>query len=115
MPADFREVSPSYRVANPQGAAQWLALEHKAVTGNRVGQRPANRITLASLANMQVPTLLIAGDADLWQPPAMTRILARHIPNNEFVVVPEAGHSICWERPDLFNGIVLDFIGRHSK
>ncbi|HLQ91919.1 MAG TPA: alpha/beta hydrolase [Xanthobacteraceae bacterium] len=115
MPADFRELSPSYRVANPQGAAQWLALEHKAVTGNRVGQRPANKITLASLEKMQVPTLLIAGDADLWQPPAMTRMLARHIPNSELVVVPEAGHSIYWERPDLFNSAVLDFIGRHSK
>jgi len=61
-----------------------------------------------------VPTLLIAGDADLWQPPAMTRMLARHIPNSELVIVPEAGHSIYWERPDVFNSTVLDFIGRHT-
>src|SRR5262245_46203361 len=115
MPADFRELSPSYRAANPQGAAQWFALEHKAVTGNRAGQRPSNRITLASFEKMQVPTLLIAGDADLWQPPAMTRMLARRIPNSELVIVPEAGHSIYWERPDVFNSTVLDFIGRHSK
>jgi pimeloyl-ACP methyl ester carboxylesterase len=115
MPADFRELSPSYRAANPQGARQWLALEHKAVTGNRAGQRPANKITLASLERMQVPTLLLAGDADLWQPPAMTRMLARHIPNSELVAVPEAGHSVYWERPDVFNGAVLDFIGRHSN
>ena len=114
-PADFRELSPSYRVANPQGSAQWLALEHKAVTGNRVGQRPANKITLASFEKMQVPALLIAGDADLWQPPAMTRMLARHIPNSELVVVPEVGHSIYWEQPDVFNSVVLDFIGRHSR
>lgn len=115
MPADFRELSPSYRAANPQGAAQWLALEHKAVTGNRAGQRPANKITFASLEKMLVPTLLIAGDADLWQPPVMTRMIARHVPNGELVVVPEAGHSIYWERPDIFNRVVLDFIGRHSK
>jgi pimeloyl-ACP methyl ester carboxylesterase len=115
MPADFRELGPSYRVANPQGARQWLALEHNAVTGNPMGQQPANKITLASLENMQVATLLIAGDADLWQPPAMTRMLARHIPNSEFVVVPEVGHSIYWERPDIFNSVVLEFIGRHSK
>jgi pimeloyl-ACP methyl ester carboxylesterase len=115
MPADFRELSPSYRAANPEGAKRWLALEHKAVTGNRAGQRPANRITLASLEKLQVPTLLIAGDADLWQPRAMTRLLAQHIPNSELVVVPEAGHSIYWERPDIFNRVVLDFIGRHSN
>jgi pimeloyl-ACP methyl ester carboxylesterase len=51
MPADFRELGPSYRVANPQGARQWLALEHNAVTGNPMGQQPANKITLASLEN----------------------------------------------------------------
>lgn len=115
MPADFRELSPSYRAANPEGARLWLTLEHKAVTGNRAGQRPANRITFASLEKLQVPTLLIAGDADLWQPPAMTQLLAQHIPNSELVVVPEAGHSIYWERPDIFNRVVLDFIGRHSN
>ena len=115
MPADFRELSPSYRAANPEGARQWLALEHAAVTGNRVGQRPANKITFASLEKVQVPTLLIAGDADLWQPPVMTRMLARHIPNGELAIVPEAGHSIYWERPDIFNSTVLDFIGRHAK
>lgn len=115
MPADFRELSPSYRAANPEGAAQWLALEHKAVTGKRDGQRPVNRITFATLEKVQVPTLLIAGDADLWQPPAMTRMLARHLPNSELLVVPEAGHSIYWERPNLFNSAVLDFIGRHAK
>jgi pimeloyl-ACP methyl ester carboxylesterase len=42
-------------------------------------------------------------------------MLARHIPNSEFVVVPEVGHSIYWERPDVFNSVVLEFIGRHSK
>jgi len=113
MPADFRELSPSYRAANPEGAKLWLDLEHKAVTGNRSGQPPANRITLSSLEKLQVPTLLIAGDADLWQPPAMTRMLARHLPNSEFVIVPEAGHSLYWERPDVFNATVLDFINRH--
>jgi pimeloyl-ACP methyl ester carboxylesterase len=42
-------------------------------------------------------------------------MLARQIPNSEFVVVPEAGHSFYWERPDIFNSAVLDFIGRYSK
>ena len=64
---------------------------------------------------VELCALLIAGDADLWQPPTMTRMLARHIRNSEFVVVPEAGHSIYWERPDIFNSAVLDFIDRHSN
>jgi len=43
----------------------------------------------------------------------MTRMLARHLPNSELVIVPEAGHSLYWERPDIFNTTVLDFISRH--
>ena len=59
--------------------------------------------------------LLIVGDADLWQPPALMRLFKHNIPNSELVIVPEAGHSVYWERPDAFNSAVLDFFGRHSR
>ena len=115
MPPDFRELGPSYRAANPEGVKAWLELEHRAVTGNRPGQKPANEVTWARLRLLLVPTLLIAGDVDLVQPPALMRLFRRNIPNSELVVVPEAGHSIYWERPDVFNSAVLDFVGRHSR
>ena len=114
MPADFRELSPSYRAANPQGVRHWLDLEHHAITGHRLGQKPVNHITWASLEKLTTPFLLMTGDADLWLPPAALRLYARHIPDNELVIVPEAGHSIHWERPDVFNATVLDFIKRRS-
>jgi pimeloyl-ACP methyl ester carboxylesterase len=115
MPPDFRELGPSYRTANPEGVKAWLELEHQAVTGNRLGQKPANEVTWARLRQMLVPTLLIAGDADLWQPPALMRLFRRNILNSELIVVPEAGHSVYWEQPDVFNAAVLDFVGRHSR
>lgn len=114
MPADFRELGPSYRAANPEGERHWLELEQAAVTGHRVGQKPVNRITFASLEKLPVPFLLMAGDADLWMPPPAMRLYARHIRDNELVIVPEAGHSIHWERPDVFNATVIDFIRRHG-
>jgi pimeloyl-ACP methyl ester carboxylesterase len=114
MPAAFRELSPSYRAANPEGAAQWAALEHSAITGNRLGQTNANRIVWAALEKMTVPTLLLGGDADLGVAPPMLRMFASHLPNAELVLVPEAGHSIYWEQPELFNRTVLGFIARHT-
>jgi pimeloyl-ACP methyl ester carboxylesterase len=113
MPAAFRELSPAYRAANPQGTAQWAALEHDAITGNRVGQKPANTITWARLAGMKVPALVIGGDADLYVPPPMLRIYASHIPRAELVIVPEAGHSLYWERPDVFNRALIAFFAKH--
>jgi pimeloyl-ACP methyl ester carboxylesterase len=115
MPADFRELGPSYRAANPAGVKLWLELEHKAVTSNPFRQKSANAITEATLKHLQVPTLLITGEADLYSPPALIRMVAAQIPNSEVVIVREAGHSSYWEQPVTFNRAVLDFLVRHAK
>jgi pimeloyl-ACP methyl ester carboxylesterase len=115
MPADFREVGPSYRAANPHGVKEWLALEHQSLTGPRVGQTPVNHITWKSLETLRTPTLLMTGDADLWLPPSILRLFAARIPNSEMVIVPEAGHALYWEAPTMFNETLLAFIGRHSR
>src|SRR5438552_12450422 len=33
MPAEFRELGPSYRAANPEGVKRWMELDHKALQG----------------------------------------------------------------------------------
>ena len=63
MPADFRELGPSYRAANPAGVNAWLELEHKAVISNPFRQRAANVITEETLKRLPMPTLLITGEA----------------------------------------------------
>ena len=113
MPAPFRELSSAYRAANPQGAAAWAALERAAVTGNRYGQKPANAITAARLTTLKVPVLVMGGEADLYVPSPILRTYASHIPGAELVMVPEGGHSLYWERPDLFNRALLDFFAKH--
>jgi pimeloyl-ACP methyl ester carboxylesterase len=115
MPVDFRELGPSYRAANPSGVKLWLELEHKAVTSNPFRQRAANDITEATLKRLSVPTLLITGEADLYSPPALIRMVAAQIPSSEVVIVREAGHSSYWEQPEAFNRAVLDFLARHQK
>jgi pimeloyl-ACP methyl ester carboxylesterase len=42
----------------------------------------------------------------------MRRQLA-HIRHAEFIVLPEASHSINWEQPEAFNRNVLEFIRKH--
>jgi pimeloyl-ACP methyl ester carboxylesterase len=75
----------------------------------------ANVITEATLKRLPMSTLLITGEADLYSPPALIRMVAAQIPNSEVVIVREAGHSSYWEQPDEFNRAVLDFLARHSK
>lgn len=115
LPPEFRELGPSYRAANPDGVRQWLELEHKAKSGELVRQRFANAISAEKLNSIKIPTLLMTGDADLYTPPSLLHMVAAQIPGSEVVIVPDTGHAIYWERPDVFNRAVLDFIGRHSK
>ena len=115
MPAEFRELGPSYRAANPEGVKQWMELEHKALIGTIVRQALKNEITQARLRTLKVPTLLISGAADMSTSPAMARMIAAEIPDSEIAYMPEAGHSSYWEQPELFNRAVLDFISKHGK
>jgi pimeloyl-ACP methyl ester carboxylesterase len=115
MPVEFRELGPSYRAANPEGAKLWTELAHKAVTSEEYRQQVANEITTARIEALKVPTLLITGDADLITPPAILRMVARHVPGSEMMIAPESGHSTYWEKPDLFNGAVVGFLGKLGK
>ncbi len=111
----MRELSQAYREANPEGVERWRALTEGAVTGNRIGQTNLNRIDWAALEQMDVPTLLMTGEADLVMPPELFPMIASHLPNAEVVIVPEAGHMVFWEQPEAFNQLVLEFISRHSR
>jgi pimeloyl-ACP methyl ester carboxylesterase len=115
LPADFRELGPSYRASNPGGTARWNELERTSrPEGPRLPAQPLrNRLTFALLETIRVPTLLMTGDADLYSPPSVMRLFVTRIKGAESIVVPEAGHSAYWEQPEIFNRAVLEFIGKH--
>jgi pimeloyl-ACP methyl ester carboxylesterase len=115
IPVEIREVGPSYRARNPEGYKQWIELERKSGLKDAFRQPLKNRITEATLASLNVPTLVICGAADLATPPSVARMIAAKIPNAELVVAPEAGHSVYWEEPELFNRAVLSFVAKHGR
>ena len=41
------------------------------------------------------------------------RIWAAHVKKHEWAVVPDTGHAIAWEQPEIFNKKVLNFVRRH--
>jgi pimeloyl-ACP methyl ester carboxylesterase len=112
LPRWFRELGPSYRAVNPEGVAKWIELNEKSETGRGARQNLVNVVTPDKLESLKVRTLLVTGDADMFTPPSIMRMIARQVPNNELVIVPECGHSPYWEQPELFNRTVLEFIRR---
>jgi pimeloyl-ACP methyl ester carboxylesterase len=115
LPPEIRELGPSYRAANPQGTERWIELGRlsRPSVPSASRQPMRNKITFALLQTIQVPTLLLTGGADLYLPPPVLKLFAARIPNSKSVIIPEAGHSVYWENPDLFNRVVLQFIGKH--
>ena len=61
------------------------------------------------LADIDVPTLLIAGDLDT-KYAAIARHMERSMPNARALIVPDAGHAVHLEQPDAFAREVLDFL-----
>lgn len=111
LPLELRELGPSYRTRDPEGVQEWLAVAHEAGEPPATArQRTALRIMLPMLGELHVPTLLIAGGADLLAPPALMRLFAASLPSPRFVTVGEAGHCVHWEQPDEWNREVLSFL-----
>jgi len=112
-PAVYREVAPSYRGANPEGTKRWIEIDEHSRQPDAPVQPLNTPNTFAKLATISSPTLVIAADADLLAPPALMRIWAAHLKNHEWATMQDAGHAAAWEQPDVFNGIVLNFLRRH--
>jgi pimeloyl-ACP methyl ester carboxylesterase len=110
---DFRELGPSYRSTNPEGTQRWLEIQRASRKAPPVLQPLRNTITFAALEKLQVPTLMMTGDADLYVPPPLLQFFTSRIKNSESKIIPGAGHSGYWEQPDIFNRDVLEFIRNH--
>jgi 3-oxoadipate enol-lactonase len=65
---------------------------------------------LDRLAEVRVPTLVIAGEADAAVPPAAAAALADRIPGAELVVLPHAAHLGNVEQPVAFTETVGRFL-----
>jgi pimeloyl-ACP methyl ester carboxylesterase len=62
------------------------------------------------LSQVKCPVLIIHGEDDRLIPVKDAELMHQHIPNSQFVVIPQAGHLPNLEQPDGFNQVIRDFI-----
>lgn len=67
--------------------------------------------TLAELASIRAPTLIIAGEFDIARR-EHTDQMARAIPHSEECIIPGGTHGLIWEEPDIVNARMLEFLAR---
>ncbi len=112
-PATFWNSGRRIGVSHPEGVAKFNALEHTAKAGGAAVNLPVGaNVTWAAIKAARVPTLLLTGEADLFAPPPLQAMVARHMPVHEIATLREVGHAPYWEAPAEFNRLVLEFLGR---
>lgn len=62
------------------------------------------------VAKPKTPILFLVGAEDVLHPVEEIRQVHEAIPGSSFTVVPDAGHSVYFEAPDVFNHAVLSFL-----
>jgi len=65
----------------------------------------------ATLATIDVPTLVIVGEEDVPTPPKEAFAMAERIPGSRVEVIGQAGHLSNLERPAAFNHLLTEFLG----
>jgi pimeloyl-ACP methyl ester carboxylesterase len=71
-------------------------------------------LTLDQLAQIAIPTLLIAGERDGFGHIDQQVAMRRAMPQAELCILPAAGHDVLNGQPELFRLAVLDFLQRHD-
>lgn len=72
-------------------------------TGDMADYRP-------QLTQVKAPVLVIAGEEDLLCTPEMNRAIAEAIPNSQFVIVPQVGHTLNLEAVQQTAHLIRDFV-----
>ncbi|MGD9895183.1 MAG: alpha/beta fold hydrolase [Dehalococcoidia bacterium] len=85
-------------------------MQRDASTSTEGEPRRLDPPAIGRLAEITAPTLVIAGDADMPDMPAIADLLASGIAGTQKVMIPGVAHMVNMERPAEFNRLVLDFL-----
>jgi 3-oxoadipate enol-lactonase len=66
------------------------------------------------LPEIKVPTLVVAGEDDLIKGRAYAEIIAKNIPQSEYLLVPGSGHALCLDKPAELNSLILGFVMKNT-
>ena len=88
-------------LTNPELANPEMALDKINLLGGPKGQE---------LNALKMPVLFLVGQDDTLMPPHIIKLASEYIKDSEFLIIPDCGHSVYWEKPYVFNSEVNRFI-----
>jgi pimeloyl-ACP methyl ester carboxylesterase len=106
----------SFRLSHPQmmdEVQRWILANRKDVYAP-IYQVLVDGVTELVAPNPPIaaPTLVMTGEEDYGNSPAMSRAIAAEIAGSELVILPGLRHMALAEAPELFNAKLLNFLSR---
>ena len=65
---------------------------------------------MGDVANIDVPSLIIAGKEDILAPLRHSNFLNKKIPDSRLEIIGQAGHFMMQEKPNEFNRLLVNFL-----
>jgi pimeloyl-ACP methyl ester carboxylesterase len=90
----------------------WTGAEGKAAFYRQIAQadsRYTDEIQ-SKYSDIQEPVLILWGEEDTWIPVKQAHTLHQQIPNSQLVTVPNAGHLVIEERPEILVAEIKKFL-----
>jgi 3-oxoadipate enol-lactonase len=111
-PADLvdRALSEGFRRTRPELTFLYRQIEALNQARTLPAIQPGAELSAAVLAGLRVPILFIGGAEDPVAPPAATAAAASLLSNAKVEIVPDAGHSVYFEQPGIFNNMLRAFL-----
>jgi 3-oxoadipate enol-lactonase len=108
--------------ATVQSNSELVQRVRRMIEGNQVSAIAGDLMAMAErpdsvplLQEIACPTQIIVGEQDLPTPPADAKLLADHIRDARFAIIPAAGHLSNMEQPGLFNEAVRSFVSNGTR
>jgi 3-oxoadipate enol-lactonase len=74
----------------------------------------ANARITAELTKIKCPVFIAVGENDQLTPVKFSKLLLKQMPQAEFVIVPDCGHTTIYEKPQVVNSLALGFISKNA-
>lgn len=104
------------RNANPADVDKFIGIAVKssaaALREQLIDAYAAPALDAAKYRQFRFPVLAVSGATDTVVPVAQAIAFSDVVPDAELVLVPRAGHTPMWERPEAWVQPVLDFLSR---
>lgn len=109
IPKLLGETTRNTRPDLVQGALRMMrkmSAEDVAMVQRGMAERPDS---VATLKTISVPTLIVAGEEDLFAGPPEAEVMRQNIPGSKVKIIPKAGHYSPWERPKEVGELLREF------